>query len=47
MFLGVLANAFFAILGRSINRESKLEPVVITVISMVRLNYPICNKFNC
>jgi drug/metabolite transporter (DMT)-like permease len=34
MFLGVLANAFSAILGRSVNRESKLEPVVITVISM-------------
>ena len=34
MFLGVLANAFSAILGRSVNRESRLEPVVITVISM-------------
>jgi len=34
MFLGVLTNAFSAILGRSVNRESKLEPVVITVISM-------------
>jgi drug/metabolite transporter (DMT)-like permease len=34
MFLAVLANAFSAILGRSVNRESKLEPVVITVISM-------------
>ena len=34
MFIGVLANTFSAILGRSVNRESKLEPVVITVISM-------------
>lgn len=34
MFLGVLANAFSAILGRSVNREGKLTPVVITVISM-------------
>ena len=34
MLLGVLANALSSILGRSVNREAKLEPVVITVISM-------------
>ncbi len=34
MFFGVLANAFSAILGRNVNREAKLEPIVITVISM-------------
>ena len=34
MSIGVLANAASAVLGRSINRESKINPVVVTVISM-------------
>ncbi len=34
MLLGVAANAFSAVLGRSINRERKLSPVTVTVISM-------------
>lgn len=32
--IGVLANAFSAILGREINRTSKHSPLVVTVISM-------------
>jgi len=34
MTIGVLANAASAVLGRNINRESKINPVVVTVISM-------------
>ena len=34
MFLGVLTNAFSSVLGRNVNRQAKLEPIVITVISM-------------
>lgn len=34
MTIGVLANASSSILGRSINREGTITPVVITVISM-------------
>ena len=34
MTIGVLANSSSAILGRSINREAKINPVVITIISM-------------
>jgi drug/metabolite transporter (DMT)-like permease len=34
MITGVLANAGSAVLGRSINREGKLSPVTVTVISM-------------
>lgn len=34
MLLGVLANAFSAILGRNINREGKIKPVIVTIISM-------------
>lgn len=32
--IGVVANALSAILGRSINREAKLDPLLVTVISM-------------
>jgi drug/metabolite transporter (DMT)-like permease len=34
MTIGVLANSSSAVLGRSINRESKINPVVVTIISM-------------
>lgn len=34
MTIGVLANASSAVLGRNINRESKINPVVVTIISM-------------
>lgn len=34
MLLGVLANAFSSMLGRSVNREAKLKPVIITVFSL-------------
>jgi drug/metabolite transporter (DMT)-like permease len=34
MTIGVLANAVSAVLGRSVNKKSHLNPVVITVISM-------------
>lgn len=34
MTIGVLANAASAVLGRSVNKKSHLNPVVITVISM-------------
>lgn len=32
--IGVLANAFSAILGRAVNRGAELPPVIVTVISM-------------
>jgi len=34
MTIGVFANSASAILGRDINRDSKLHPIVVTVISM-------------
>jgi len=34
MTVGVLANSASAVLGRNINRESKINPVVVTIISM-------------
>jgi drug/metabolite transporter (DMT)-like permease len=34
MIIGVLANALSAILGRNINREGNLSPIVVTAISM-------------
>lgn len=34
MLIGVTANAGSAILGRGINREAKLSPLVVTVVSM-------------
>lgn len=34
MTIGVLANSGSAVLGRSINREAKINPVVVTIISM-------------
>jgi len=34
MTVGVLANAASAVLGRNINRESKINPAVVTIISM-------------
>jgi len=34
MTIGVLANSFSAVLGRNINREAKINPVVVTIISM-------------
>lgn len=34
MTIGVLANSFSSVLGRSINRESKINPVVVTIVSM-------------
>jgi hypothetical protein len=30
----VLTSAFSSVLGRNVNREAKLEPIIITVISM-------------
>jgi len=34
MTIGVIANAASAVLGRSVNKESHLNPIVVTVISM-------------
>lgn len=34
MTIGVLANSGSAVLGRSINREAKINPVVVTIVSM-------------
>lgn len=34
MTIGVLANSASAVLGRNINRESKINPLVVTIISM-------------
>ncbi len=34
MTIGVLANSASAVLGRNINREAKINPVVVTIISM-------------
>ena len=34
MFIGVLANALAAILGRDINRNKNISPIVVTFISM-------------
>lgn len=34
MAIGVLANSGSAVLGRSINRDSRINPIVVTVISM-------------
>ncbi len=34
MTIGVLANSSSAVLGRSINREAKINPVVVTIVSM-------------
>lgn len=34
MLFGVLANAFSAIIGRKINKEVKIKPVIITIVSM-------------
>ena len=34
MTIGVLANSASAVLGRNINREAKINPLVVTVISM-------------
>ncbi len=34
MTIGVLANAASAVLGRNINREARINPVVITIVSM-------------
>lgn len=34
MTIGVLTNSTSAVLGRNINRESKINPVVVTIISM-------------
>jgi drug/metabolite transporter (DMT)-like permease len=34
MFLGVVSNAFSAVLGREVNRSGIIKPVIITVISM-------------
>jgi drug/metabolite transporter (DMT)-like permease len=34
MTVGVLANSASAVLGRNINRESKINPIVVTIISM-------------
>lgn len=34
MIIGVFANAFSAVLGRSVNRDSGLSPLTITIISM-------------
>jgi drug/metabolite transporter (DMT)-like permease len=34
MTIGVLANSGSAVLGRNINRESKINPVVVTIVSM-------------
>jgi drug/metabolite transporter (DMT)-like permease len=34
MTIGVFANSASSVLGRSINREAKINPVVVTVVSM-------------
>jgi drug/metabolite transporter (DMT)-like permease len=34
MTIGVLANSGSAVLGRSINREAKINPVLVTIVSM-------------
>jgi drug/metabolite transporter (DMT)-like permease len=34
MTIGVLANSGSSVLGRSINREAKINPVVVTIVSM-------------
>ena len=34
MTIGVLANSASAVLGRNINREAKINPVIVTVVSM-------------
>jgi drug/metabolite transporter (DMT)-like permease len=34
MTIGVLANSGSAVLGRSINREAKINPVIVTIVSM-------------
>lgn len=34
MTIGVLANSASAVLGRNINRESRMNPIVVTIISM-------------
>jgi drug/metabolite transporter (DMT)-like permease len=34
MTIGVLANSASAVLGRNINREAKINPVVVTILSM-------------
>ena len=34
MTIGVFANSASSVLGRSINRESKINPVVVTIVSM-------------
>ena len=34
MTVGVLANSASAVLGRNINREAKINPFVVTIISM-------------
>jgi len=34
MTIGVLANSSSSVLGRSINREAKINPVVVTIVSM-------------
>ncbi len=34
MTIGVLANSSSSVLGRSINRETKINPVVVTIVSM-------------
>lgn len=34
MFAGVIANALSAVLGRDINRDGKISPIIVTVISM-------------
>ena len=34
MTIGVLANSASAVLGRNINREAKINPVVVTIVSM-------------
>jgi drug/metabolite transporter (DMT)-like permease len=34
MTIGVIANSSSAVLGRNINREAKINPVVVTIVSM-------------
>jgi drug/metabolite transporter (DMT)-like permease len=34
MTIGVLANSASAVLGRNINREAKINPVIVTIVSM-------------
>ena len=34
MCIGVIANAFSAIIGRNINRNRDISPIVVTFISM-------------